>query len=138
MSLAIYFCGSIRAGRQDVDLYGRLTDKLSKFGRILTPFVADPLVTGMSGEHEENDRQIYDRDMELLDECDVVVAEVTVPSLGVGFEIGSAVAMGKRILCLYRPQPGKNLGIVFNVDVFFAHRKVRTLVIINQFDAVDH
>ncbi|XP_059086446.1 2'-deoxynucleoside 5'-phosphate N-hydrolase 1-like isoform X1 [Tigriopus californicus] len=109
MSLAIYFCGSIRAGRQDVDLYGRLTDKLSKFGRILTPFVADPLVTGMSGEHEENDRQIYDRDMELLDECDVVVAEVTVPSLGVGFEIGSAVAMGKRILCLYRPQPGKKL-----------------------------
>lgn len=70
MSLAIYFCGSIRAGRQDVDLYGRLTEKLSKFGRILTPFVADPLVTGVSGEHEENDRQIYDRDMELLNECD--------------------------------------------------------------------
>ena len=36
-----------------------------------------------------------------------IVAEVTQPSLGVGYEIGRAVAMGKRILCLYRPQPDK-------------------------------
>lgn len=36
-----------------------------------------------------------------------VVAEVTQPSLGVGYEIGRAVAMNKRILCLYRPQENK-------------------------------
>ena len=36
-----------------------------------------------------------------------IVAEVTQPSLGVGYEIGRAVAMGKRILCLYRPQQDK-------------------------------
>ena len=41
--------------------------------------------------------------------CDAVVAEVTQPSLGVGYEIGRAVDMGKRILCLYRPQEGKVL-----------------------------
>ena len=39
--------------------------------------------------------------------CAVLVAEVTQPSLGVGYEIGRAVDMNKRILCLYRPQPGK-------------------------------
>jgi len=38
----------------------------------------------------------------------VVVAEVTQPSLGVGYEIGRAVAMNKKILCLYRPQEGKS------------------------------
>ena len=37
------------------------------------------------------------------------MAEVTVPSLGVGYEIGRAVAMGKQVLCLYRPQEGKLL-----------------------------
>ena len=37
----------------------------------------------------------------------VIVAEVTQPSLGVGYELGRAVAMGKRILCLYRPQENK-------------------------------
>ena len=35
------------------------------------------------------------------------MAEVTQPSLGVGYEIGRAVAMDKKILCLYRPQDGK-------------------------------
>ena len=30
------------------------------------------------------------------------------PSLGVGYEIGRAVAMNKPILCLYRPQPEKS------------------------------
>ena len=34
----------------------------------------------------------------------VLVAEVTQPSLGVGYEIGRAVTMEKNILCLYRPQ----------------------------------
>ncbi len=34
----------------------------------------------------------------------VLVAEVTQVSMGVGYEIGRAVAMGKKILCLYRPQ----------------------------------
>lgn len=38
----------------------------------------------------------------------VLVAEVTQVSLGVGYEIGRAVAMDKNILCLYRPQQGKS------------------------------
>ena len=49
------------------------------------------------------------RDVALLQQCSVVVAEVTVPSLGVGYELGRAVAMGKQVLCLYRPQEGKLL-----------------------------
>ena len=39
----------------------------------------------------------------------VLVAEVTQPSLGVGYEIGRAFNMNKKILCLYRPQPGKRV-----------------------------
>ena len=42
-----------------------------------------------------------------LNTCAVLVAEVTQPSLGVGYEIGRAVAMEKNTLCLYRPQPEK-------------------------------
>ena len=41
----IYFCGSIRAGRQDVDLYGTLCQMLSCHGTVLTPFVADKAIT---------------------------------------------------------------------------------------------
>ena len=38
-----------------------------------------------------------------------MVAEVTTPSLGVGFEIARAENMGKKILCLYRPGPDRSL-----------------------------
>ncbi len=40
--------------------------------------------------------------MEWLISADVIIAEVTTPSLGVGYEIGRAAALHKPILCLYR------------------------------------
>merc|ERR1712179_734712 len=106
---AIYFCGSIRAGRQDVDLYQRIIDQLDQYGRVLTPFVGDKNITITGSEHEGGDKGIHDRDVAMLEESKVIVAEVTQPSLGVGYELGRAVAMGKRILCLYRPQENKLL-----------------------------
>ena len=35
----------MRAGRQDVDLYGTLVEKLGQYGEVLTPFVADKSIT---------------------------------------------------------------------------------------------
>jgi hypothetical protein len=55
------------------------------------------------------DRQIHDRDIDWLRLADVLVAEVTTPSLGVGYEIGRAVEWGKRIVCLHRPAPDRRL-----------------------------
>uniref|UniRef100_A0A9L0RAR5 2'-deoxynucleoside 5'-phosphate N-hydrolase 1 n=1 Tax=Equus caballus TaxID=9796 RepID=A0A9L0RAR5_HORSE len=55
------------------------------------------------------DKLIHERDLAWLQQADVVVAEVTQPSLGVGYELGRAVALNKRILCLFRPQSGRVL-----------------------------
>ncbi|XP_074641128.1 5-hydroxymethyl-dUMP N-hydrolase-like [Tubulanus polymorphus] len=111
MSRYIYFCGSIRGGRTDAELYGRLIEKLKTYGTVLTEHVAgkDGNEDG-SLKSEDDDRAVHDRDLKWLDQADVVVAEVTQPSLGVGYEIGRAIAMGdKRILCLYRPQGERKL-----------------------------
>uniref|UniRef100_A0A2K6V3K9 2'-deoxynucleoside 5'-phosphate N-hydrolase 1 n=1 Tax=Saimiri boliviensis boliviensis TaxID=39432 RepID=A0A2K6V3K9_SAIBB len=54
-----------------------------------------------------DDRLIHERDLAWLQQADAVVAEVTQPSLGVGYELGRAVALNKRILCLFRPQSGR-------------------------------
>jgi nucleoside 2-deoxyribosyltransferase len=40
--------------------------------------------------------------MQWITDSDVLVAEVTVPSLGVGYEIGRAVEMHKPVLCLFQ------------------------------------
>jgi nucleoside 2-deoxyribosyltransferase len=104
----IYFAGSIRGGRDDVDLYRQLIEYLSKYGEVLTEHVGSSKLSSQ-GEDGDTDKYIYDRDMEWLSEADVIVAEVTQTSLGVGYEIGRAVGMGKNILCMYRPQEGKRL-----------------------------
>ena len=64
----IYFCGSIRAGRQDVDLYSTLIEKLNGFGKVLKPFVGDKTITISGSEHEGGDKGIHDRDVELLEQ----------------------------------------------------------------------
>ena len=60
-----------------------------------------------------------------------IVAEVTQPSLGVGYEIGRAVAMGKRILCLYRPQPDKRKPTEFLPPSFFFSKVTSLLCLIS-------
>ena len=43
----------------------------------------------------------------------MVVAEVTTPSLGVGYELAKA-EVSKKILCLYRKQEGKSLSAMIS------------------------
>ena len=57
-------------------------------------------------ERESNltDRQIHDRDYRWLQEADLVIAEITNPSLGVGAEIADAVNLGIPVLGVYKKE----------------------------------
>ncbi len=106
--MKIYFAGSIRGGREDVDLYVDLIKYLQTYGEVLTEHVGDKNLFEQ-GERVISDREVHDRDLVWMEESDVMIAEVTTPSLGVGYEIAKAVEMGKQILCLYRPQKDRRL-----------------------------
>lgn len=101
--MKIYFGGSIRGGRSDVDLYAELIELLEDHGEVLTEHVGTEDVEAKEAPQGLSDGEIHDQDLAWLREADVVVAEVTTPSLGVGYEIGRAVEWGKPVLCLYRP-----------------------------------
>lgn len=104
--MKIYFAGSIRGGRDDAAIYRRIIGMLEEHGEVLTEQVGSASLSS-AGESEFADEAIYRRDMNWLAEADVVVAEVTVPSHGVGYEIARAEAMGKPVLCLHRPSAGR-------------------------------
>ncbi|MBW6533444.1 MAG: nucleoside 2-deoxyribosyltransferase [Mariniphaga sp.] len=106
--MKIYFAGSIRGGREDATLYADIIYYLKNFGEVLTEHIGDPSLTGL-GDDGLTDRFIHNRDLDWLLSADVVVAEVTTVSMGVGYEIGRAVAAGKKVLCLFRPDSGKKL-----------------------------
>jgi len=98
----IYFCGSIRGGRDLAKSYGKIIEMLGNYGKVLTEHV------GSDEEIESKDRiltdkEVHDRDLQWIVDSDLVVAEVTVPSLGVGYEVGRAIEMSKPVICLFRP-----------------------------------
>src|ERR1051325_4363649 len=105
--MKIYFAGAIRGGREDSAIYHHIVSMLTRYGTKLTEHVGDPNLD-IRGE-ELSDQQIYDRDLEWLRSCDSLVAEVTKPSLGVGFEIAKATEWGIQVLCLYRPSESGSL-----------------------------
>jgi hypothetical protein len=105
--MKIYFAGAIRGGREDATLYLEIVSLLRAYGEVLTEHVGAPDLSVL-GESKD-DRWIHDRDLGWLKEADCLVAEVTTPSLGVGFEIAKATEWGRRTLCLYRPSAGRAL-----------------------------
>ena len=99
--MKIYFAGSIRGGRNDAEIYSQIIEFLKRYGKVLTEHVGKKDLNSM-GESALSDKQIHDRDIKWLLESDLMVAEVTNPSLGVGYEIGRAIEAEKKIICLYR------------------------------------
>lgn len=99
--IKIYFCGSIRGGRQLALTYARFIQMLQEHGKVMTEHIGDDQEI-TTKDRVLTDREIHDRDLQWIVESDVVVADVTIPSLGVGYEIGRAIEMGKPVLCLFK------------------------------------
>lgn len=108
LNMKIYFAGSIRAGRGDAEKYKKIIDILKNYGTVFTEHIGDTKLSS-DGEANLSEEYIYKRDTKWLESSDVLVAEATVPSLGVGIEIEKALEQKKRVLCLYEKQDGKKL-----------------------------
>ena len=80
--------------------YEKLIEIIQVHGIVLTEHLDDDDEI-QNKDRVLSDREIHDRDLQWIIESDLMVAEVTVPSLGVGYEIGRATEMGKPILCLF-------------------------------------
>jgi len=89
----IYFAGSIRGGRIDAELYARLIRYMQKDAVVLTEHIGSPHLNLM--EQGKRDIDIYDQDIAWLRESDVIIAECTCPSLGVGYELAFAEKLEK-------------------------------------------
>lgn len=99
--MRIYFAAAMRGGRGNLATNQQIAAYLAKRGHdVLTLHVTDDTFT--QREADLTDREIYERDMKLLQQAEVVIAEATTPSLGVGYEIAAALHQGSPVLCLHR------------------------------------
>ena len=92
MDKKIYFAGSIRGGRIDSSLYARIIEYMQRTDKVLTEHIGSPDLN--LKEQGKKDVEIYLQDTAWLRECDVVIAECTCPSLGVGYELAYAESKG--------------------------------------------
>jgi nucleoside 2-deoxyribosyltransferase len=111
----IFLSGSIRGGRQLLETYQLMQNILEETGaEALCWHVADPELEKL--EMKMTEEEIYSRDMGLLEKSDALIAEVSVPSTGVGFEICRALAKRIPVLCLYRPDAIVSAMVLGNSD----------------------
>lgn len=97
----VYFCGAIRGGRRLQARYARVIAELQSAGwTVLTAHVGAADVLEREATSGGSGAEILRRDMAWLAEADLVVADVTVPSLGVGIELATALARGLPVIAL--------------------------------------
>jgi nucleoside 2-deoxyribosyltransferase len=118
----IYFSASVRGGIIDISTYAELIEHLERYGTVLTRHLADHKGISLDPSHE-NSVRIYNRDLKWLEEADVVVAEVSSPSHGQGWELAKAQELGKPVLCLYRPSPGRHLSAIIDGNKYLVVKK---------------
>ena len=101
MKRKVYFAGSIRAGREDADLYKKIIDHIKETDVVLTEHVGDLSLSAFE-QDTDADAAIYLQDTAWIRECDLLIGECTRPSLGVGYELAYAEKLGKPCYIFYR------------------------------------
>jgi nucleoside 2-deoxyribosyltransferase len=97
--LKIYFAGAISAGRERQAVYAEMVNFLESLGaEVLSAHVARADV--LEYEAKLAPEEIFQRDMRFIENCDGMIAEVSRPSLGVGYEIATALSLWRPVLGL--------------------------------------
>jgi len=122
--MRIYFSGSIRGASADRETYRIIVEHLKGHGAVLTEHVVE---ANEVDESEPDDREIFKQDLEWLKSADVLVAEVTSPSLGVGYEIGKAEEYGIPVLCLFNELGGRRLSAMIDGNDYLVIKRYKTV-----------
>lgn len=125
--LKIYFAGSISGGRDDQEIYFELINHLKTKGQVLTEHISDKNLSSYGESNKLTSEQIFTRDVNWLKESDIVIAEVTQVSLGVGYELGLSESINKKVICLYRPKVGKRLSAMISGNSNFIVKEYKTI-----------
>ena len=129
MNKKVYFAGSIRGGRADEQLYRSIISHIQLTDTVLTEHVGnlelskleEPFINDQHHNDAKTDAQIYRQDTQWLKECDIVIAECSTPSLGVGYELAFAEHLGKPCHLLYNKVKGSLSAMLAGNKYFHLH-----------------
>jgi 2'-deoxynucleoside 5'-phosphate N-hydrolase len=108
----IYFACSIRGGRDDAEIYAELVEHIKLKAIVLSEIFADGKLTSQGMNKPSN--EIWKKDTDWVKKSDGIIAEVTNPSLGVGYEIALAETLDKPVLALFSTGSNRKLSAMID------------------------
>jgi nucleoside 2-deoxyribosyltransferase len=111
----IYFACSITGGREFEPVFQQIVAFLLAEGHIVpTSHLASSEVIFL--EKVVTPRDVFERDVDWIKAADILLAEVSTPSHGVGYEIGLALSLQKPVMCIYKADRAISKMILGNPD----------------------
>lgn len=111
--MKVYFACSIAGGRDNSHLYQAIVDAIKENkATVLSELFADSAADGNKGISAKTNmtkNDVWEWDLNWVREADLIIAEVTQPSLGVGYEIAKAEEWKKPILTLFYEPSSRRL-----------------------------
>lgn len=107
----IYFCGSMTSSQVKMNDYKELIDYLDTYGNVLNKFVGEKIIDYAPNE-------VYNRDTNNLKKADLLVADVSIASTGVGFEVGYADLLNIKTLIIYDETLPKSSALILGNPSF--------------------
>ena len=102
--MIIYCAGPIRGNKTYQENYSEIVEIVNSLGHTALSEVSSKFHSSIP----LSPKQIYARDLKWLDGSKLMIAEVSGPSLGVGFEISYALFVKKiPVLAVYHEQAGR-------------------------------
>ena len=117
MKKKVYFAGSIRGGREDAAVYKLIIDYINRTDTVLTEHIGLGSLS-VKTRTKEDDVHIYERDTEWLRSSDLLIAECTNPSHGVGYELAYAEARNIPVYIFY-DKSRANISAMLNGNAYF-------------------
>ena len=117
MEKKVYFAGSIRGGREDAAVYKRIIDYINATDTVLTEHIGLGSLS-VTTRTKEDDVHIYECDTEWLRSSDVLIAECTNPSHGIGYELAYAEARNIPVHIFYDKRKA-NISAMLNGNAYF-------------------
>ena len=107
--MKIYFAAPIRGDRSKIETNKFIVKLINELGHeVLTGHTVKKKEKLVEIENNFGHTNIYQRDMSWLKECDIMIAEASVPSFGVGYEVGYLLGNGnsfdkknRKVIILY-------------------------------------
>jgi nucleoside 2-deoxyribosyltransferase len=105
----IYFACAVAGGRDHAFVYQDIVDIIkAQRVEVLGELRADPnLESEVGTDPTRTSRYVWKRDTDWIHQADGLIAEVTQPSLGVGYEISLAESLEIPVLALFYKKSGR-------------------------------